>query len=60
MSTKLKTRPKNTVTFEQAAEQLRSGADLKSAWLRGFNDLSEEQIASFPNPMGRFVLPTTG
>lgn len=41
------TRPKNTVTFEQASEQLRTGAALKPAWLRGFNDLSEEQLAVF-------------
>ena len=41
------TRPKNTVTFAQASEQLRSNASLKPAWLRGFNDLADADLAAF-------------
>ncbi len=41
------TRPKNTVTFAQASAQLQSGAALKPTWLRGFNNLSEDDLAAF-------------
>ena len=41
------TRPKNTVTFAQASAQLQNEATLKPTWLRGFNNLGEDDLAVF-------------
>lgn len=47
MAPRPSTRPKNTVTFAQAHEALRGEEAIKPAWLRGFNDLSESDLATF-------------